>query len=133
MPPGSGAPPSPPGGGGAAATPSSPFRSAASASVELQPLRDGGGLTSSTGGFGSVQVLDGQEVLAEGRASGGGLPGSPTAGAPGGLWARLIPHPVWRVVARNLVLICLWCVRWWREGVWGGVSCDDSGRGPVRR
>ena len=97
MPPTGGAPPS--------AVPSSPFRAAAA--VELQPLREDGGLTSSTGGFGSVQVLDGREVLAEAR-SGGGVPGSPTAGAPGGLWARLIPHPVWRVAARNLVLICIW-------------------------
>ena len=93
--------------------PSSPFRSSAAA-VELQPLHEGG-LTSSTGGFGSLQVLDGRDVLADARGSGGvsgsggpgALPGSPMA-APGGLWARLIPHPVWRVAARNLVLICIW-------------------------
>jgi len=88
--------------------PSSPFRSSA-ASVELQPLRDGG-LASSTGGFGSVQVLDGREVMQEARGGGAGAgstPGSPMA-PPGGLWARLIPHPVWRVAARNLVLICIW-------------------------
>jgi hypothetical protein len=102
--------------GGAATVPPSAFNAAAaSPNVELQPLRDAGGLSSSSA-FGSVQVLDGREVLAQARADrrggGGGGPSpprSPLAGAASsGLWERLIPHPVWRVAARNLVLICIW-------------------------
>ena len=68
--------------------------------VELQPILGGGASSSATqvsgGGVGRV-VLD-----------------PPTGGDDGaargwfGLLARLIPHPIWRVAVRNLILICTW-------------------------